>query len=150
MKKVSGAILQRDGKTYGIMTNSPAGIVTPRDLEHMGGHPPVLQPVDEAVPPVGALPRDHETARAQRWRGIDDLADAPLAEHDPAGSGEFEPHGRLVSPPGIGREDVRKAGAVSRFGHHGLHREPPGQVVGRLLVPGSGLLGAVRLDEHEP
>jgi len=35
MKKVSGAILQRDGKTYGIMTNSPAGIVTPQDLEHI-------------------------------------------------------------------------------------------------------------------
>ncbi|NLV26290.1 MAG: NAD(P)/FAD-dependent oxidoreductase [Methanomicrobiales archaeon] len=33
--KTMGAILQRDGKTYAIMTNNPAGLVTPGDLQHI-------------------------------------------------------------------------------------------------------------------
>lgn len=32
-KKTEGAILQRDGKTYAIMTNTPQGMVSPGDLE---------------------------------------------------------------------------------------------------------------------
>ena len=48
MKKVTGAILQRDGKTYGIMTHSPSGIVTPKDLEHIAAvgrkfHIPIIK-----------------------------------------------------------------------------------------------------------
>jgi NAD(P)H-nitrite reductase large subunit len=48
MEKVNGAILQRDGKTYGIMTNTPAGMITPEDLEHIAAvgrkfHIPVMK-----------------------------------------------------------------------------------------------------------
>lgn len=48
MKKVTGALLQRDGKTYGIMTHSPSGIVTPKDLEHIAAvgrkfHIPIMK-----------------------------------------------------------------------------------------------------------
>lgn len=48
MKKINGAILQRDGKTYGIMTNTPAGMITPEDLEHIAAvgrkfHIPVMK-----------------------------------------------------------------------------------------------------------
>jgi len=34
-KKTEGAILQRDGKTYAIMTNTPQGMVSPGDLEQI-------------------------------------------------------------------------------------------------------------------
>lgn len=48
MKKINGAILQRDGKTYGIMTNTPAGMITSEDLEHIAAvgrkfHIPVMK-----------------------------------------------------------------------------------------------------------
>jgi len=48
MKKVTGAILQRDGKTYGIMTHTPSGMVTPEDLEHIASvgrrfHIPIIK-----------------------------------------------------------------------------------------------------------
>ncbi|MDX8550776.1 NAD(P)/FAD-dependent oxidoreductase [Methanospirillum sp. J.3.6.1-F.2.7.3] len=48
MKKINGAILQRDGKTYGIMTNTPAGMITSEDLEQIAAvgrkfHIPVMK-----------------------------------------------------------------------------------------------------------
>lgn len=48
MKKKNGAILQRDGKTYGIMTNTPAGMITSEDLEQIAAvgrkfHIPVMK-----------------------------------------------------------------------------------------------------------
>src|SRR5271157_5495197 len=33
----TGAILQRDGRTYAVVTRMPAGIVTPDDLEKIAG-----------------------------------------------------------------------------------------------------------------
>ena len=37
MTKTAGAIIQRDGKTYTVVTRSPAGIVTPEHLETVAG-----------------------------------------------------------------------------------------------------------------
>jgi NAD(P)H-nitrite reductase large subunit len=37
MTETSGGILQRDGKTYAIITRMPAGVVTPEDLEKVAG-----------------------------------------------------------------------------------------------------------------
>ena len=37
MEDPKGAILQRDGRTYAVVTRIPAGIVTPEDLERVAG-----------------------------------------------------------------------------------------------------------------
>lgn len=36
-KQPNGAILQRDGRTYAVVTRMPAGIVTPDELEKIAG-----------------------------------------------------------------------------------------------------------------
>jgi NAD(P)H-nitrite reductase large subunit len=35
--KIKGAILQRDKKTYAIVPRTPAGLVTPENLENIAG-----------------------------------------------------------------------------------------------------------------
>ena len=61
---IEGSILQRDGKTYAVLTNSPAGIVTPEHLEKVAriarnyAIPTIKLTVGQRIALVGIAPGD--------------------------------------------------------------------------------------------